>query len=75
VTITFHHISLQHVFNIIPPSCLYLVCLCANIVILGTFLVSTKISVVRMECNIGQDAIFLTHTEILSFLGILIKED
>jgi len=28
-----------------------------------------------MECNIGQDAIFLTHTEILSFLGILIKED
>jgi len=36
VTITFNHISLQHVFNIILPSRLSLVCLRANIVLLGT---------------------------------------
>jgi hypothetical protein len=29
----------------------------------------------RMECKIGQDAIFLTHLEMLYFLGIFIKED
>ena len=29
----------------------------------------------RMECKIGQDAIFLTHSELLYFLGIFIKED
>jgi hypothetical protein len=47
----------------------------ANIVLLGTSLVHTKFKGERMECNIGQDAIFLTHSEILSFLGIFIKED
>jgi hypothetical protein len=26
-----------------------------------------------MECNIGQDAIFFTHSELLYFLGIFIK--
>jgi hypothetical protein len=26
-----------------------------------------------MECNIGQDAIFLTHSEILYFLRRLVK--
>jgi hypothetical protein len=75
VTITFNHISLQHVLNIIPPSCLSLVCLRANIVLLGTSLVRTKLKGERMECNIGQDAIFLTHSEMLYFLGIFIKED
>jgi len=28
-----------------------------------------------MECNIGQYAIFLTHSEMLYFLGISVKED
>ena len=28
-----------------------------------------------MECNIGQDAVFLTHSETLHYLGIFIKED
>ena len=28
-----------------------------------------------MECNISQDAIFLTHSEILYLLGMFIKED
>ena len=59
----------------IPPSCLSLVCLGANMVLLGTSLVRTKIKGERMECNIGQDAIFLTHSEILYLLGIFIKED
>jgi len=27
-----------------------------------------------MECNIGQDAIFLTHSEMLYFLGMFIME-
>jgi hypothetical protein len=26
-----------------------------------------------MECNIGQDTIFLTHSEMLYFLGIFIN--
>jgi len=43
MTITFHHISLQHVFNIIPPFYLSLVCLSANIVLLGTSLVHIKL--------------------------------
>jgi hypothetical protein len=47
----------------------------ANIVLIGTSLVHTKLKGERMECNIGQDAIFLTHSEILYFLGILIKEE
>jgi hypothetical protein len=40
-----------------------------------TFLVRTKLKGERMECNIGKDAIFLTHSELLYFLGIFIKED
>ena len=75
MTITINHISLQHVFNIIPPSCLSPVCLRANIVLLGTSLVCTKLEGEKMECNIGQDAIFLTHLELLYFLGIFIKEN
>jgi hypothetical protein len=47
----------------------------ANIVSLGTSLVRTKLHGERMECNIGHDAIFLTHSEMLYFLGIFIKED
>ena len=74
VTITFNHISLQHVFNIIPPYCLSLVRLHAHIVLLGTSLVRTNLKGERMECNIGQDAIFLTHPELLYFLGIFIKK-
>ena len=58
MTITFNHISLQHVFNIIPPYWLSLVHLHANIVLLGTSLVCTKFKGERMECNIGQDAFF-----------------
>ena len=54
MTITFNHISLQHVLNIIPPSCLFLVCLRENIILLGTSLVCTKLKGERMECNIGQ---------------------
>ena len=72
MTITFNHISLQHVFNIISPYCLSLVRLHANIVLLGTSLVRTKLKGERMECNIGQDAIFLTRSELLYFLGIFI---
>jgi hypothetical protein len=75
VTITFNHISLQHVFNIIPLYCLSLIRLRANIVLLGTSLVRTKLKGERMECNISQDAIFLTHSEMLYFLGKFIKED
>jgi len=74
VTITFNHISLQHVFNIIPPSCSSLVFLRVNLVLLGTSLVRTKRLVDSMECNIGQDAIFWTHSEMRYFLGIFIKE-
>jgi hypothetical protein len=44
-------------------------------VLLGTSLVRTKLKGERMECNIDQDAIFLTHSEMLYFLGIFIKED
>ena len=51
VIIAFHHISLQHVFNIIPPSCLSLVCLRANIFVLGTSLVRTNLKGERMDCN------------------------
>ena len=58
--------------NIVPRSiyyiaraCLSLVCLHANIVLLGTSLVRTKLEGGRMDCNIGQDATFLTHSEIL----------
>jgi hypothetical protein len=58
VAITFNHISLQHVFNIIPPYCLSFVRLRANIGLLGTSLVRTKLKGGRMECNSGQDAIF-----------------
>jgi len=47
----------------------------ANVDLLGTSLVRTKFKGERMECNIGQDAIFLTHSEMLYFLGIFIKED
>ena len=75
MTITFNHISLQHVFNIIPLYCLSLIRLRANIVLLGTSLVRTKLKGERMECNISQDAIFLTHSEMLYFLGKFIKED
>jgi len=75
VTITLNHISLQHVFDIIPPSCLSLVCLGAYIVLLGNSIVCIKLKEERMECNIGQDAIFLTHSKMLYFLGIFIKED
>jgi hypothetical protein len=75
MTIALIHMSLQHAFNIIPPYCLSLVRLRANIVLLGTSLVRTKPKGERMECNIGQDAIFLTHSELLYFLGISIKED
>jgi len=75
VTITFNHISLQHVFNIIRPYCLSLVRVWANIVLLGTSLVRTKLKGERMECNIGQDAICLTNSDMLYFLGIFIKED
>ena len=53
MTITFNHISWQHVFNIIPPSCLSLVCLRANIVLPGISLVRTKLKGEKMECNIG----------------------
>jgi hypothetical protein len=74
VIIAFNHISLQHVFNIIPPYCLSLVRLRANIVFLETSLVCTKLKGERMECNIGQDAIFLTQSELLYFLGIFKKE-
>jgi hypothetical protein len=28
-----------------------------------------------MECNIGEDAIFLIHSEMLYFLNIFLKED
>ena len=56
MTITFNHISLQHVFKIIPQYCL--VHLHANIVLLGSSLVRTKLKRERKECNIGQDAIF-----------------
>ena len=35
----------------------------------------TKLKGERIECNIAQDAIFLTHSEMLYFLGIFIKED
>ena len=65
----------MYVFNIIPPSCLSLVCLRANMILLVTSLVHTKLKGERMECNIGQDAIFLTHSEMFYFLGIFIKED
>jgi hypothetical protein len=58
VTITFNHISLQHVFNIILPSCLSLICLHANIVLLGTSLVHIKLKGERMECNISQEQYF-----------------
>ena len=78
MTITLNHISLQHVFNIIPPSCLSLVSLGAHIVLLGNSLVRTKLKGEKMECNIGQDAIcFQTHSEILHLLYTctLIKED
>ena len=75
MTITFNHISLQHVFNIIPPYCFSFVRLPANIVLLGTSLVRAKLKGERMEYNIGQDAIFLTHSELLYFFGIFIKED
>jgi hypothetical protein len=37
----------------IPPYCLSLVRLHANIVLLGTSLVRTKLNGERMECNIG----------------------
>jgi hypothetical protein len=43
VTITFHHISLQRLFNIISLSYLSLVCLCVNVVLLGTSLLCTKL--------------------------------
>ena len=43
---------------------------CANIILLLTSLVHTKLEGERMECNIGQDAIFLTYSEMLFFLGI-----
>jgi hypothetical protein len=46
----------------------------ANIVLLGTSLVCTKLKGERMECNIGQDAIFLTQSELLYFLDIFKKE-
>jgi hypothetical protein len=36
--------------------------------------VRTNLKGERMECNIGQDAIFLTHPELLYFLGIFIKK-
>ena len=62
-------------FNIIPPSCFSLVCLPANIISHGTSPVRTKLKGERMECNIGQDAICLTHSEMLYFLGIFTKED
>ena len=63
----------MYLFNIIPPFCLSLVCLRTNIVLLGTSLVWTKLKGEKMECNIGQDTIFLTHSEILYFLGIFIN--
>jgi hypothetical protein len=63
----FLNISGKHVFNIIPLFSLSLVCLGANIVQLGTYLVRTKLKAERMECNIGQDAIFLIHSEILYY--------
>jgi hypothetical protein len=47
----------------------------AKIVLLGTSLVRTKLKGERMECNISQNALFLTHLEMLYFLGIFIKED
>ena len=59
----------------IPLSCLFLVYLLANIVLLGTSLMRTKLEGYRMECNICPDAIFLTHSEMLYFLGIFVKED
>jgi len=37
--------------------------------------VRIKLKGEKMECNIGQDAIFLCHSEMLYFLGIFIKED
>ena len=50
VSFTFHHISLQYVFNIISLS---LVCLRENIVLLGTSLVGTKNGMqYRSRCNI-----------------------
>ena len=73
MTISFNHISLQHVFKIIPPYCV--VHLHANIVLLGSSLVRTKLKRERKECNIGQDAVFSTHSEVLYCLGIFIKEE
>jgi hypothetical protein len=61
---TFNNISVLS-YSIIPPYCLSLVRLHANIVLLGTSLVRTKLKGERMECNISQDAIFLTHSEML----------
>jgi hypothetical protein len=44
--------------------------------IFGTILLYyTLLKEERMECNIGQDAVFLTHSEMPYFLGIFIKED
>jgi hypothetical protein len=47
----------------------------ANIILLGTSLERTKLKGERMVCNIGEDAIFLTYSEMLYFLGIFMKED
>jgi hypothetical protein len=73
VTIAFNHISLQHVFIIIPPYRLSLVRLRANIVFLGTSLVCTKLKGERMECNIGQDAIFFNSIGIALLLRYIYK--
>ena len=74
VTITFNHISLQHVFNKFRHLVIFRLLAC-KYSLLGTSLVRTKLKEERMECNIGQDVIFLTHSEMLSFLCIFIKED
>jgi hypothetical protein len=70
VTIALIHMSLQHAFNIIPLYCLSLIRLRANIILLGTSLVRTKLKRESMECDIGQDAMFLTYSELLYFLAI-----
>jgi hypothetical protein len=62
-TITFHHISLQHVFNIIPAFCLSLVWLRTNIVLLGGRIACFIVSNIscRFLCKIQMQylAIFL----------------
>jgi hypothetical protein len=49
------------IINMFPV--LYLVCLRANIFLLGIFLVRTKLKGERMACNIGQDAYLVLYNK------------